>query len=288
MLTHSLLPRLADDLHLRLIETLPGGEFGAAIVRDATGRELVLKATSKRCARQLARSGVLTERLRDRGYPAPLQIANGIARGACWSLQERIPGDVPEVMTTAHARQLTALLRMQRKAAGCRRPWPRAARMRVRAWSHGLASNAAAAQMASELASVVDGRTDVSVRGGDVVHNDFSHRNYLAIGDDVTGVVDWDLASIGDWRLDLVSLAYWCALEPSHVASDASAIVAAAVRDACPARLRAMFAAYIALRHLDYVARAHPGDLPSIVAAIDERVAGWWRHRPPSRQRAVA
>jgi aminoglycoside phosphotransferase (APT) family kinase protein len=288
MLTYSLLPDIAGDLGLVYVRALRDGEFGASVVRDRDRAELVLKASSARSARQVARGGALAGRLRERGYPAPLLVATGAARGACWSLQELLPGRPPEALTGAHARKLVDLLALQRDAAGRCRSRRRELLARTRRWHADLSSIEETHALAGELTRVMQRCCAVELRDGDVVHNDFSHRNVLAIGDDVTGVIDWDLAGVGDWRRDMVSLGYWCAIEPSRRTPAAARIIDEQLRESCPAHLRAMFVAYVALRHLDYVAHAHPDQLVALVEAIEERVAPAWRESESAAKHNLA
>jgi hypothetical protein len=60
----------------------------------------------------------------------------------------------------------------------------------------------------------------VGARTSDVMQNDFHHRNYLADVDAVTGVCDWEGASVGDWRFDLATLAFWSAVVPEQMSAE--------------------------------------------------------------------
>jgi aminoglycoside phosphotransferase len=288
MLTCSLLPHIAEDLGLEHVRPLRDGEFGAEIVRDRDGAELVLKASSQRSARQVARGGALASRMRDRGYPAPLLVATGAARGASWSLQELLPGRTPDVLTASHARALLDFTGKQERAAGRHRAWRREALAHAHRWRAELAPCTAAQPLADELADVVERCRALDLRDSDVVHGDFSHRNTLAVGDDVTGIIDWDMAGIGDCRLDVVTLAYWCAVEPTRRTPIAAQIIDDHLRDACQPPMRAVFGAYVALRHLAYVARAHPDEIDSLARTITTEIAPWWRRDPPARRFASA
>ena len=276
MLTYSLLPHIAEDLGLEHVRPLRDGEFGAEIVRDRDGAELVLKATSQRSARQVARGGALAARMRDRGYPAPLLVATGSARGASWSLQELLPGRTPDVLTASHARTLLDLIATQGRAAGRHRTWQREALAHAHRWRPN--SHRAQPRGRSPTSSrAYRAMPKLDLRDNDVVHGDFSHRNVLAIGEDVTGVIDWDLAGVGDCRLDLVTLTYWCAVEPLRRTPIAAQIIDHHLREACSPPMRAVFAAYVALRHLAYVARAHPDQTDALAHTITTEIAPWWR-----------
>ena len=237
MLVDSLLPRIAGELGLTIVAPLRSGEFGAEIVRDRDGQEFVLKASSAAHLRQVARAAALTERLRERGYPAPVYVATGVTRGASWSLQERMPGRAPPVLTMPLATRLVELARMHARAANRDRRWQRQAFTSMRAWKRHLLARQDTRPLAMELAEAAGRHAGVELRSNDVIHNDFSHRNCLAIGDEVTGIIDWERASVGDWRLDLVTLAYWACLRPAAAADGVAGMLTEREHDACPAGL---------------------------------------------------
>jgi aminoglycoside phosphotransferase (APT) family kinase protein len=278
MLVDSLLPRIADELGLIVVAPMRGGEFGATIVRDRDGQELVLKATSASRAPRIARGAGLAERLRQSGYPAPLFVATGVAHNASWSLQERLPGEVPPQVTMPQALRLIALTELHAGAGDEAAPWQTDAIPAMKAWARQVTSHQPSRVLAFELARIAMRSSDVTLRDQDVIHNDFSHRNFLAAGDQVTGIIDWELADVGDWRLDLVTLAYWAALSPARVPEGIARRVEAAMCEFVPRDVIGLFAAYQALRHLDYVARAHPRLVLLTTSAIERKIAPWWRH----------
>jgi aminoglycoside phosphotransferase (APT) family kinase protein len=278
MLVDDFLPSIAEELRLQLVAPLRHGEFGASLVRDANGQDLVLKAVpGTEWASRFAASGELVERLRARGYPAPAQLAAGVCGGASWSLQERLPGDPPDVISEAHVRTLVELAHLHRDAAGRRRDWLPDSLPTMLRWIAECQQREETRALARFLMGALSSIGSVDLRCGDVIHNDFSHRNYLAVGVAVTGVVDWEQADAGDWRIDLVSLEYGITVEPGSATPEAARVVSDAVRSDCPGNVRALFSAYQALRHLDYVARLHPARLPEIAQIIEARVAPSWR-----------
>jgi aminoglycoside phosphotransferase (APT) family kinase protein len=133
-----------------------------------------------------------------------------------------------------------------------------------------------AAPLAREIVTVVDRSQHVELRQSDVVHSDFHHRNYLAIGDEVTGVFDWEFARPGDWRLDLVTLAFWAAVGGLVPAPAAGIIVSTALAE-CQPDVLGFLAAFQALRQLDFDVRTHPERVAGLAAAIEANVAPWWR-----------
>ena len=67
-----------------------------------------------------------------------------------------------------------------------------------------------------------------------VVHGDFHHGNALFEDDDTVAVFYWDIAGPGDWRFDLVMLAFGCLVRPRSCEPAAAALIIDAVRSECP------------------------------------------------------
>jgi aminoglycoside phosphotransferase (APT) family kinase protein len=279
MRVDALLDRIADHLSVEVVSRLAGGEFGALLVRDRDGGELVLKALpSEEFADRFARGASLAMRLRSRGYPAPEYVGTGVALGATWSLQERMRGDIPEPPSTKHIRRLVELAEMHADAAGDRGD-PCAAGLEnlERLWPN-IASHEKTHELADEIRNAVRACDGVELRQSDVTHGDFHHRNFLALGDDVTCVFDWEFAAPGDWRADLVTLAFWCAVLRDYlIPGDAGRIAIERAEELCPSPVLAFLAATMAARQLDFDVREHPERLEMITSSIERHVAPWWR-----------
>ena len=277
----SLLGRMARELGLRIVAPLAGGEFGATLVADGDGREMVLKALPLSdladWPARFAQGAELSSRLRAHGYPAPEYFGTGAALGAAWSLQERLPGAIPEVLHEAHAPRLLELAQMHEGAAGRRAERRHQGIPVMRAWLPALKARDDTRGLALEIEPVVERYPEIPFLDDGIVHSDFHHRNFLAIGDEVTGVFDWELATVGDWRQDLVTLAYWSALLPEQIPPGVAAIIGERVREVCPPDVLAFFAARQTLLQLDFDLRNHPEYLERLVARIERNVAPWWR-----------
>jgi aminoglycoside phosphotransferase (APT) family kinase protein len=229
----SLLARVAGEIGVRIIAPLAGGEFGATLVENAEGRQMVLKALpAEAWAPRFARGAEMAQRVRALGYPAPEYLGTGVAAGAAWSLQERLPGAIPERVSPAQARRLVELLALHRDAAGTQVNWQPEAAFEMRVRLLGLAAHPATKALSMELAPFAGRAATLDLRRGDITHRDFHHRNFLAIGDEVTGVFDWELAAPGDWRGDLMTLGFWSQLIPAQFEPDAAAIAVGALREA--------------------------------------------------------
>ena len=271
----SLLPKVASALGLEIVGELGGGEFGAALVRDADGRELVLKALpGGTAAAGMARGARLSARVRSADYPVPEYVGIGVTAGASWSLQERLPGEIPEPMTMAHLDQLLGFLDRNRDAAdedgdvlGHYRPWLDTA-------LDPLLADDRTASLAAKLAAVVAGADDVAFRRGDVVHGDLHHRNFLAVGDRVTAVFDWEGAWVGDWRVDLVNFADWGRWN-HQIPDDVGARLGALAEEACEPRVLAVLAAIHATSTTGFYLDVHPDWVEQHVANIEATTASW-------------
>lgn len=267
--------RVAAELGLEVVRRLAGGEFGATLV-NRNGTDLVLKVlASARMLGAVTRGTGLANRLRSSGYPAPEYVGVGTFEDLTWSLQRNLPGAVPDVMNAAHARAMLTLAERHASFAEDTFDWKAAA---VRQCGRSLeAIRPVAPGLADELARVLDMAPGIELRRGDVVHSDFHHRNFLAEGDRVTGVFDWDLATPGDWRFDLVTLAFWSAVLPNAFADEARHIIRERLHAVCEPETLAFLTAVRAVTQLEFDARLHPERLPKFREAIEREAAQWWR-----------
>jgi aminoglycoside phosphotransferase (APT) family kinase protein len=98
---------------------------------------------------------------------------------------------------------------------------------------------------------------DVRMPGFDVVHQDFHANNMLSVGDDVTGVIDWDGAGRGEAGFDLVTLRFGI-----HPAGAEHAVVRRldALLDAMPDDVLRPAWAHMSLRMTDWAIRHFPSD----------------------------
>ena len=272
-----LLSVVAAELELTVLEVLGGGELGAVLVRDADGDEAVLKALpGEAWAPVFARGATLCGLVRHtEGYPAPRYLGVGTAAGAAWSLQERLPGATPPVLTEPLARRLVELAAVKAdRADEPADPFRRIDRTIDGAVDR-LLGHDATRTIAQELTAALDrGRTS-GLRTTDVVHGDFHHRNVLAVDDGVTGVFDWELAYVGDWRADLVQLACWASWVPDQFAPAAATTIVDAARAACEPAVLATLTAFLTIAQLDFDLRVHPDRLPLILGAVDATTRAW-------------
>jgi hypothetical protein len=90
---------------------------------------------------------------------------------------------------------------------------------------------------------------------------------------EVTGVLDWEIAGPGDWRFDLVVLAFGCHIAPGSCEPAASELVTEAVRFHCPDDVAALMMACQVLRLASMTAARSPDRSAKacgrMVAALD-------------------
>ncbi len=270
-----LLQRLAAELGLTVERRLGGGEFGATLVRRGDS-DLVLKVIGlPGWLPVVTRGSGIANRLRSAGYPAPEYVGVGTFEESTWTLQRLLPGRVPGVMTAAHAEAMLALAERHAGFAEGTFDWQTAAARQTQR-SLGVA-RAATPELVAELEQVMKRTAGIELRRGDVVHSDFHHRNFLAEGVRVTGVFDWEIASPGDWRFDVVTLAFWTSVVPAGSSEDATRLVRSKAEALCEPGALAFMVAALTARQLDFDVRVHPERLPGFQGALERTVAPWWR-----------
>jgi aminoglycoside phosphotransferase (APT) family kinase protein len=266
----------AEVLGLRIVRSFDESMFGAALVEGRGSTLAVLKAsTDLTLAPAWATGAAMATRLRECGYPASNYLETGTTETVTWSLQAVLPGHVPAVFSVGHAEQLVALAQRHDIDAGMQQPWGDIARDISR---RALADLAPLPDRFDEtLRAVVDGTDDVRLAQTTIVHGDFHHRNFLV--DDagrVTGVFDWDIAGPGDWRFDLVNLAFACQMYPKTCEADALGAVIAAVHEHCDAPTAAFLTACQTLRALSMLKSRHVDWVEPASRRMRATLVEWW------------
>ena len=264
---------VAAALELQMVRRFADGVFGAALVRDAQGQDLVLKAQPRpELEPTWATGAAMAARLRADGYPSPRYEAVGRTAHAAWSLQEHLPGTVADRLAAPIATQLVGLARRHAVDSGQRRPWRDDAITAAKGWLAGLDL---APDDATLLGAALDRGADAELLETTIVHGDFHHRNALVDGDEVVGVFDWDIAGPGDWRFDLVMLAFSSRLQPAACDPGALDLVTEAMRTECPADVIALMTACQILRIASMTATRAPARTPALVAKMTRTLATW-------------
>lgn len=269
---------VARELGLVVVAPCAGGEFGATHVRGVDGRDLVLKLVHDLL--WATRGADIAGRVRARGYPAPEYVGVGTVGDQAYTLQERRPGEIPEVLTVDYADQLLDLLPMHAGVVPEGTGWVEELVSGLRGdggWPTHDAAREVAPAVVDELVALGQRLDALPLTEHDAVHGDFHFRNYLAVDGQVTTVFDWEGARNGDCRFDAFVLAYWARAVPDHAAPDAAARAWDRATAGVEPDALALFAGHMALRNLDFYARHNPQALPWCLATVDEILAPCWR-----------
>jgi aminoglycoside phosphotransferase (APT) family kinase protein len=247
---------VAEELGLAIIRPFTFGILGAVLVATADGQEQVLKTAADPALEPVWSMGAeVATRLHEQGYPNPRIVGVGATRTAVWSLQERMAGHVTHRLTATQAAQLLALARRHNTDSGRRRPWRDDAIRAARGW---LAETLIDPACAAVLVAALDRGEGADLLDDTIVHSDFHHGNTLIEDDDIVAVLDWDIAGPGDWRFDLVTLAFGCVVRPRSFEPAAAALIIEAVRSECPYDVASLMMACQVLRTTSMLAVGSP------------------------------
>jgi aminoglycoside phosphotransferase len=265
----------AEVLGLRIVQRFDASMFGAALVEGRGDDRLVLKASRDvALAPEWATGAAMAARLREHGYPASDYVETGADETVAWSLQTLLPGHVPLMFTAAQAEQLVALTRRHDIDSGLRRPWDALAREASRSSLEAL--RPLPDRFDETLQAVFDTTSNLVLAQTTITHGDMHHRNFLVVDEQVSGVFDWDIAGAGDWRFDLVTLAFACEMYPKTCEREARALVDAAVRDHCDVPTAAFFIACQTLRALSMLRDRYPAWVEPASRRMQAMLARWW------------
>lgn len=274
-----MIQQVAGALGLEVLRSAPGGEFGAVHVTDAAGGRLILKVTDWPGAEaDWTRGARLAETLRGPGYPAPRYEGVGTVGEVTWSLQSVLPGELPAIMTAAHAEQLVELASSHAGRSPEAEPgWATDLRARSVLGCQWLSEQPRTRAWGEELGALLESLDVGTLGGADIVHNDFHHRNYLCDAEAVTGIFDWEGAVAGDWRFDLATLTFWSWLAQDQVSADAREACLRQLDRLCDPPTKAFLGACISVRVIGFYEAVRPDTLPPKLAIIDKDLAPWWR-----------
>jgi hypothetical protein len=213
------------------------------------------------------------DRLRRRGYPAPLIRTVGQVAGLVFWIQERADGRTliaagrPDAARMAAA--LPELLRLNDAQAGlgtsqddCGPPtvWPELIRRTLTEGGDGycrpetLAAQPGTRDLLEVLRRVADTCCDAVPAADDFVHYDFSPSNLLASGTAITAVIDINPPVLaGDRAFDLATLLFYCYDQDALRDRLRGRLIELAGRRAARAYL-----AHILLRQADWSLRFYP------------------------------
>jgi len=253
----------------RLVRRYERGEQGAFALEDGAGRSYVLKRPAYAGYLDGVRVAVMvTDALRDTGYPVPHFVLSGAIDGTAYAIREALPGVPMGDVTAEILPRLLALNAMQHgrglpsvvAAAHVRRDWPMPVVETVLAGGDGYcllpslrSYSHATATLLDQLQEIVARHRDEPCARDDVVHWDFQGTNILVEGDRVSGVVDWEGACVGDRAFDLVTLLYYAYAAPDT--QRVRAVLWRQAREQAAAGVLAMYLAHMILRQVDWSIR---------------------------------
>jgi hypothetical protein len=249
--------------------------FGAALVEGRGDDPCVLKASSDlTLAKDWATGAVMAATLRECGYPASNYLETGTTSSVTWSLQAVLPGAVPQTLTVGQAEELIALACRHDIDAGERRPWEALAR--EASW-RALGELPSLPDLFDETLRGALAETEgISLAQTAIVHGDFHHRNCVVENGRVTGVFDWDIAGPGEWRFDLVNLAFACQMYPKTCEREALEAVIGAVHEHCDEPTAAFLMACQALRALSMLRLRRPDWVEPASRRMQATLGQWW------------
>jgi len=265
-----------------LLDACNGGEFGARHAVGADGSQWVLKASPMPEIRdRLPVAAATTGRLRDLGYPAPHYGPSGHVDDVTWYLQERLPGTVPETAKPTHIETLAALAQRHADLADRPGPWPRTFSDEID-WAIAQLRHYGGVANVEELAAAADRVRGVQLRTSDIAHGDFHLLNFLAEGDEVTGIFDWDFVIVGDWRVDLVVLAFWTQAfqhigKPTEPIASSAAAAERAMLAVCGDGELAKMALWITCREVAFSTLTHTRERVDWTMQRVADVRHWWQ-----------
>ncbi len=263
---------------------LAGGIWGAHLGRTRDGSDVVIKVLPRHhltAIDKVQRAIILAEQLRRSGYPAPRYLMVEDVAGHCVTVQEFVRGATPEVFQARHAEVLIDLWRRHRDAAGHQD-------REVDCLAAVRSENAADCRelrnsddpqirrIYDQARAVIDRTAPTLFRSSDIVHHDFHHRNFLAHGDQVTAVIDWEGATTGDSRIDLCELA-WASRPGSPTRSaEADRLTSTAVANEVDPTVATAIAAARAIEKLAFGLRADEATLGAMLASVTGYLQPLW------------
>ncbi len=243
------------------LERYPSGEQGAFAIVDQGGQHYVLKwGTDDGHLHRLQQVVVVTQALRDVGYPAPRYCMLGTLHGYSYTIQEELPGSPMKVVTASVLPRLLELNGLQTGLATSEQhEWPAPVVETVMVGGDGYClldslrtHSPTTAELLTVLQAVVSAHRNEHFETHDVVHFDFNPSNILLEHGQVSGVIDWEGTCAGDCTFDLATLLFY-----AYDALDIREQLLLAIRKrVSPAVLR-VYIAHLILRQLDWSIRYH-------------------------------
>jgi hypothetical protein len=187
---------------------------GAYRIVDPSGGTAALKIIDPAIGERIPAVARAIDELRRRGYPAPRYLHTG----ANYVIQEFVAGaSIFDAPSPAHIARVLELNGLQ-KDIGVDLPdaWPVMIVSAVLEGGDGFCLHDTMRAHSDETAKLLDELIELASRNAasvparaDLVHFDFHGANVLAVGREITGVIDLEAVRLGDRAFDLVTFMYY-------------------------------------------------------------------------------
>jgi hypothetical protein len=185
-------------------------DAGAAVLKVLAGRDGTADLESRWRA---------VDVLRERGYPAPALRCIGTFDAGTYVVQQRLPGSpIGSGFTPGQLDEILGLLELHADIGvdlpG--EPWPLPVTRPIFEGADGFCVIESMRAHSSETNAFLDELQGLArdhigevTDARDVVHLDFQYANILGENGHVTGVIDWEAATLGDRGFDLAAFAFY-------------------------------------------------------------------------------
>ncbi len=253
----------AHDTDYRFDSRFPDGEQGAFRIAGSSGAAVLKRHPGAGAVKRYQDVGRQLDQLRSVGYPVPRYLQIGTDGSTSYLIQEVLPGVVPATLNPELLDQLIRFNRLQQGIAPENNPGWQAfivgsviegmgAYCVVDSLRNHSSETAQLLEIAQEAVRNWEGQP---VPTRDIVHFDYHHRNVLADGERITGVVDWDGITTGDCVFDLVTLLFY-----THDSDLRSTLHAEIAGRSTLETVRA-YLAHMTVRQLDWVIRFYSEEM---------------------------
>jgi Phosphotransferase enzyme family len=244
-----------------LLERYSSGEQGAFAIADQGGNRYVLKwGADDGHLDRLQKVSIVTDVLRNVGYPAPRYCLLGIVHGYSYTIQEGLPGVPMGVLSAPILPRLLELNKLQARLANSEQSdWPGPVVDTVMMGGDGYCLldslriySSTTEELLNVLQAVVLAHRNEHFETNDVVHFDFNTSNILIENGQVSGIIDWDDTCAGDCTFDLATLLFY-----SYEALDVREQLLLAIRKRVSPGVLSLYMAHMILRQVDWSIRFH-------------------------------
>jgi len=216
--------KIVNDRHhtnFQFLSQYEGGELGAFRIAEPEGVPVVLKYYSDISESSLVDpdpnlASLITNRLLELKYPVPKYIFAGtLERNGLYWVQEELRGiPLSHDPSIEQINKIVSFIDIQKgQAVSTQQNWSHIAKEVVFSdmfgWRRSLEKfSSETAELVKSMLSATEGLEKLKLPTSDIVHGDFSYRQVMVEGDQITGFIDWQEAGCGDSAIDLTRLVY--------------------------------------------------------------------------------